>query len=227
MSFKLVLVLLAFAGLLGIAIGYGLRWLVSLGQKGSVELEIKQIRLEAKEEAQNVVDVAEEKAEKLIEDAKSSFAEKEKRFAEKEGYLDQRQLDLDREGERLKDQAEKIQTLKERADEFLGQQRRELERVSHLTEAEAKDKLLEVVKEHHKEDLAVRLQKLERDGKERVEEKARDLLVNAIHRFGNNVNAETLTTSVTLPSDDIKGKLSEKRGETFARLSTRVVLMSG
>ena len=46
MSFKLVLVLLALAGILGIVIGYFLRWLVSLGQKGSVELQIKQMLLE-------------------------------------------------------------------------------------------------------------------------------------------------------------------------------------
>ena len=73
MSFKLILVLLALAGILGILIGYSLRWLVSLGQKGSVELEIKQMLLDSKEEAKNVLDVAEEKAHELENELREEF----------------------------------------------------------------------------------------------------------------------------------------------------------
>ena len=215
MSFKLVLVLLAFAGLLGIAIGYGLRWLVSLGQKGSVELEIKQLRLEAKEEAQNVLDVAEEKAEKLIADTEERFAAKEKRFAEKESYLDKRQLDIDREADRLKAQIDEVRIVKERADALVEKRTHELETVAHVSEKEARDELLMIAKKRHEEDIAARLQKLDLYGKEQLEEKAREILVTAIHRLGNNVNAETLTTSVVLPSDDIKGKIIGKEGRNI------------
>lgn len=215
MSFKLVLVLLALAGLLGIAIGYGLRWLVSLGQKGSVELEIKQLRLDAKEESQNVIDVAEKKSEKIIEEARLSFADKEKRFADKEAYLDKRQLDLDREARRLKEQVGEVRVVKEKADKLVIERTRALEAVAHLSDDEAKEILISDAKKRHEEDISIRLQKLDVHGKERLEEKARDILVTAIHRMGNAVNAEVLTTSVALPSDDIKGKIIGKEGRNI------------
>ena len=54
MSLKIILVLLILAGLIGTAFGYFLRWIISLGKRGSMELEIKQMMLEAKEEAKRI-----------------------------------------------------------------------------------------------------------------------------------------------------------------------------
>ncbi|MEK7613311.1 MAG: ribonuclease Y [Patescibacteria group bacterium] len=222
MSFKLILVLLALAGILGILIGYFLRWLVSLGQKGSVELEIKQMLLDSKEEAKNVLDVAEEKAHELENELREEFREKEeslfakdRRIGEKEAYLDKRQLDIDQEATRIKEQIQEVRTIKERADALIETREKELESVARLTEAEAKQELFESLRKNHEEDILVRLQKLEIDGKERLEAKARDILTSTIHRLGNSVNAETLSTSVPLPSDDIKGKIIGKEGRNI------------
>lgn len=222
MSIKLILVLLALAGIVGMFAGYFLRWLVSLGQKGSVELEIKQMLLDAKEEAKNVLDVAADKAEELEEELREEFREKEevllqkdRRIGEKESYLDKRQLDLDHEATRIKEQIQEVRTLKERADNLVIEREKELERVAHLSEAEAQEALFESFRKNHEEDILVRLQKLDIDGKERLEAKARDILVTAIHRLGNAVNTETLSTSVTLPSDDLKGKIIGKEGRNI------------
>lgn len=222
MSFKLILVLLALAGLFGIAIGYFLRWLVSLGQKGSVELEIKQMLLEAREEAKNVINVAEEKAEALEGELREDFRKKEetllvkdRRIVEKESYLDRRQADLDREAERLKEQAHEVRTLRERAEALIGERERALEQVALLSEDEAKEELFEAFQKNHEGDILARLQKLDISGKERLEAKARDILVSAIHRLGNSVHAEVLSTSVPLPSDDLKGKIIGKEGRNI------------
>ncbi len=222
MSFKVILVLLALAGLFGIGIGYFLRWLVSLGQKGSVELEIKQLLLEAREEAKNVINVAEEKAElleaELREDVRKkeeTLLEKDRRIGEKEAYLDRRQADLDREASRLKEQVEEVRALRDRAEGLIVEREEALEAVARLSEDEAKEELLEALKKSHEEDILARLQKLEISGKERLENKARDILVSIIHRLGNSVHAETLSTSVPLPSDDLKGKIIGKEGRNI------------
>src|SRR5262249_52941716 len=102
MSFKLVLVLLALAGIIGLVAGYFLRWLVSLGRKGSMELEIKQIMLDAREEAKGVVREAEKKAGEIEGKLRDEFREKEDRIGKKEQYLDERELGLDKEAERVK-----------------------------------------------------------------------------------------------------------------------------
>lgn len=222
MSFKLVLVLLALSGIFGIVIGYFLRWLVSLGQKGSVELQIKQMMLEAREESKNILNVAEKKAETVEEDMRESmkqkeelFVVKETRLGEKESFLDKRQLDLDKEADRIKDQVEKVRELRSEAEELIGERERALQNVSGLSEKEARAELLESFKKSHESDLLARLQKLEIDGKERFENKARDILASAIHRLGNAVNHEVLATSIPLPSDDIKGKIIGKEGRNI------------
>ena len=222
MSFKLVLVLLALSGILGIFIGYFLRWLVSLGQKGSVELQIKQMMLEAREESKNILNVAEKKAEMFEDEIREGlkqkeelFAVKETRLGEKESFLDKRQLDLDKEADRVKDQVEKVREVRSQAEELIEERERALQSVSGLSEKEARAELLESFKKSHESDLLARLQKLEIDGKERFENKARDILASAIHRLGNAVNHEVLATSIPLPSDDIKGKIIGKEGRNI------------
>ena len=235
MSFKLILVLLALAGIIGIAVGYFLRWLVSLGQKGSVELEIKQLLLDAKEESKNLIDIAEKKAEGIETALRDEFKEKEaallakdKRSIEKESYLDKRQLDLDREAERIKEQIQEVRTIKERADSLVLAREKELEKVAGVSQEDAKGELVESLRKNHEEDILARLQKLDIEGKERLEAKARDILVTVIHRMGNAVTTELLSTSVPLPSDDIKGKIIGREGRnirTFERATGVDVLV--
>jgi len=222
MSFKIILVLLVLSGVVGIAAGYFLRWLVSLGQKGSAELAVKQILLEAREEAKNIVGEAEKKTAGLDDRLREEFkqkedtlAEKDKRIGQKEGYLDQRQLDIDKEAERIKAQIEEVKKIKERADGLVIEREKELERVAGLSEDEAKGQLFETLERNHEEDMLVRIQKLEIDGKERLEAKARDILTTAIHRMGNSVHSDVMTTSVPIPSDDIKGKIIGKEGRNI------------
>lgn len=222
MSFKLVLVLLALAGVVGIVAGYFLRWIVSLGRKGSMELEIKQTMLDAREEAKKVIEAAEKRAEEIadkvrdeVKEREEQIVEKDKRMGEKEAYLDRRQLDIDKEAERIKEQIEEVKKIKEKADNLVAEREKELEKVAHLTEKEAEERLMTAVEKKHEEDMLVRIQKLEIDGKERLEAKARDILTTAIHRLGNSVHADVLTTSIPIPSDDVKGKIIGKEGRNI------------
>jgi ribonuclease Y len=222
MSIKLILVLLALAGVIGIAVGYFLRFIVALGKKGSMELEIKQMMLDAREEAKKVVAEAEKKADELSAEIREEVAgrekaliDKEKRLGEKESFLDKRQLDIDKEADRIKGQIDEVRAIKEKADALVGERQAALERVAGLSEEQAKNQLFDAIKKEHEEDLLVRMQKLELFGKEELEKKARDILTTAIHRIGNAVNTDVMTTSVPLPSDDIKGKIIGKEGRNI------------
>ncbi len=222
MSLKVVLVLLAAAGLAGIGIGYVIRWLVALGQKGSAELQIKQRLLEAREEAKRIVEEAEKGVSKLemglreeMRLKEEALVAKEKRVGEKESFLDKRQLDFDREAERIKAQIEEVKKIKERADALVLERERAVQEVAKLTEEEACEQVLKNIEKNHEEDLMVRIQKLEIDGKERLESKAREILTTAIHRMGNSVHTDVLTSSIPIPSDDIKGKIIGREGRNI------------
>lgn len=235
MSTITVLIIVAVTGVVGIGAGYFLRLLISLGQKGSVELQIKQKLLEAREEAKNIVAEGEKKAGTLeaglrdeLRLKEESLVGKEKRTGEKEAFLDKRQLDIDREADRIKAQIDEVRKIKERADNLIIEREKALETVAKLTEEEAKAELMKTIENDHEEDMMVRIQKLEIEGKERLELKARDILTTAIHRLGNSVHAEVLSTNVPLPSEDMKGKIIGREGRnirTFERATGVDVLV--
>jgi len=68
-----------------------------------------------------------------------------------------------------------------------------VEAAAHLSQEEAKEEVLKTVERNSEEDILVRMQKLEIDGKERLDAKAREILTTAIHRMGNSVHADVLT----------------------------------
>lgn len=217
-----ILLLSGGAAVAGIAIGYFLRRIVSLGQKGSVELEVKQLILDAKEESKKITDEALKKEAKLLEEVKEIEKEKntqlkktEDRLIKKEETLDKRHQDIEAEYEVLKEKVVEVKKVKEKADELERERTAELERVAGLTREDAKNELLAVVEKESQEDLLVRMQKIEQSAGEKVERRARDMLVTAIHRLGNSVASEVLVTAVTIPNDEIKGKIIGKEGRNI------------
>ncbi len=222
MSLKVILVLLAFIGIIGIGFGYFLRWIVALGKKGSVELEIKQMMLDAKEEANHIIEKGETKGKEHAETLSGELKEKEDgikknedRLIKKEELLDKRQTDIDTEVDNIKTRVAEIQEIKEKTKEIQNQKSLELEKVAKLSEEDAKKQLLEVVEKEYEEDILVRIQKLEVQGKERLERKAQDILSASIYRLGNAVNSDVLSTTVSIPNDEIKGKIIGKEGRNI------------
>jgi len=222
MSLKLLVLLLGVVGLAGIGFGYFLRWLVSLGKKGSMELRIRQMELAAREEAKKITDNAEEKAAKVTEELKKTEKEKEierkkteERWIKKEELLDKRQTDIDKEVEGIKSKIEEIKEIRERTLGVEEQKNKELQRVSGLSHDAARKELFSVLDKQYEEDLAVRIQKLESTGTEKLEQRAKEILTAAIHRLGNSVASDVLTTTVTIPNDEIKGKIIGKEGRNI------------
>ena len=174
MQLAIILVFIGLAAIIGGIFGYFLRWVISLGKKGSMELNIKQMMLEAKDEAQRIVDEAEEKSEKIINEARSETKEKEEkikkteeRLIKKEELLDNRQVDIDKSIETLKQKAEDVEKIQHQAEDLVTKRQEVLEQTAGLTKDQAKDELLKAVEQESEEDIIVRLQKLEQEGEDR------------------------------------------------------------
>jgi len=217
-----ILISVAGAGLFGLALGYFLRWILTLGKRGSMELEIKKMTLTAKEEAQKIIEEADKKSDEILEKVKSEEKEKEvqnkkteERFINKEGLLDKRQLDIDKQAEEIKARISEIKILREQAEEIEGQKRKELEKVSGLSEAEATEKLIKDIEKKDEDDLLIRIQKLETVNTEKLEKKAKEILSTIIQRLASSTASDVMSTNVTLPSDDIKGKIIGKEGRNI------------
>jgi ribonucrease Y len=222
MSLKIVIVLIGIAGLIGIGLGYFLRWIISLGKRGSLELEVKQMMIDAREEAKRITDEAEKKAVQSadirlagLKEKETELKQNEHRLIKKEELLDNRQIDIDKEVEEIKKKVEEIRQIREQAEELRNKERAELERVAGISKGEAYEELIRTMERENEEDLMVRIKKLESAGMEKIDRKAREILVSTIHRLGSSVTSDIMTTSLTLPSDEIKGKIIGKEGRNI------------
>ncbi len=210
------------AAIVGVVVGYYLRLIISLGKKGSVDIQIKQLLLSAKEEATRIVDEAKKKADEKEEEMRAREIEKEgeqkkteDRLIKKEELLDARQVEIDRESENIKTQADDIKKIKDEAIKVVEAQTEKLSAIARLSQDDAKAELMKQIEEKSSEDFLVRMQKLEADSDEKFERRAKDILATVIQRFSGSVAAELMTTSVNIPNEDIKGKIIGKEGRNI------------
>jgi len=206
----------------GIGFGYLLRLLISLGKKGSMELDIKQMELSSREEAQRIILEAEARGEEIVKKTQTEFKEREgrtkkteDRLVKKEEFLDKRQLDLDREAENVKKKATEVVSLREKTEALVEARQTELAKVAGLSHAEAKKELLKTVEKEAEEDLLIRMQKLETEGEERLEARTKEVLSIAIQRLAVSTSSAMMGTAVSLPSDELKGKIIGKEGRNI------------
>jgi ribonuclease Y len=213
----------------GIGFGYGIRQIVARFQKRSLETSVKEILLQAREEANRISEEAERKFESRMAELRQTereyeieFKQVKDFFVKKEGVLDKRQADMDREYEDLKKKIEDVRILKEKIADNIKKQEESLVTIAGMTQEQARDAIIEDAEEKYSEDLMVRLRKLDLYGEEKYKQRAQSILVNAIHRLASSTAHESTTTTVQIENEDIKGKIIGKEGRnirTFERIT--------
>ena len=222
MSLKIVALIAVLVGALGVAIGYYLRLIISLGKKGSMELEIRQMMLTAEEKAKKVIIDTEIKSVEIMKEIKEETKQKEEKFRQtedrlikKEGFLDTRQIEIDKEVENIKQKVAEIKEIRERAEKIEAQKNVELLSIAKMSEEDAKNKLLSSMEIKYEEDLLGKMKKLEDNGEEQLEHKAREILVSSIQRLSTSVAPDIMSTILSIPSDEMKGKIIGKEGKNI------------
>tara|TARA_B100002051_G_scaffold273287_1_gene311763 strand:+ start:20892 stop:22421 length:1530 start_codon:yes stop_codon:yes gene_type:complete len=212
-------VALAIALFLGIVGGYIVRYLHAQSKKNSLELTLKEKEITAEKKALKIVEEAEKKAEQIEKEAKAErkhleekLEQKEERLGKKEEILDERQIDIDSEKESLKEKVEQIKSIKSQLDARGEEADQKLAEVAGLNKEEAFERIIQKAEHERAEDIYERIQKIERAGEEQFETKAQNLLLAAIHRVGNTMSPNLMTSHVEIPSDDLKGKVIGKEG---------------
>ena len=213
----------------GLLIGYLLRQLVASRSVSSAESKAEGLVTEAKSQSQDILLEAKNKALKVLEEAKKE--EKERRdqvfkienlLTKKEGDLEQKSKELQSEKDTLKSKAVELTSIKTDLETVRQKQLSELERVAGLNREEAKVELMAKTEEEYKDDFYKQIKKLEQGQKEELDKKAKEILTLAIQRYSGSHIADVTTTVVSLPSDDVKGKIIGKEGrniKTIERLT--------
>jgi len=209
----------------GLVAGYLIRQLIASKNANSAETQIKRQLEEAKTQSKEVLLEAKDKAVKILEDAKDQEKEhlailsrQEERLGSQMKKLEQRENEIDGSKKDLERQISQVKTIKQESEDLRKQSEVVLEQIAKLTEEEAKAKLLAQVEENHKTELVSAIVKMEKNKIEELEKKAQEIMTVAIQRYARSHISEITTSTVNLPSDELKGRIIGKEGRNIRTL---------
>jgi len=134
---------------------------------------------------------------------------------DKERDLDERAKKLEGARESIEKGKEEAESIKNELRDIRKKQLSALEKISKLDREKAKEKLLQIVEKDYRKDILSHIKKIEDETREESDKKARDILATVIQRLAGEVTAETTVTAVTLPSDEMKGRIIGREGRNI------------
>lgn len=218
-------------GLAGIAAGYAVRYLVvetkvrSASDRSaeilaearrSAETIKREAAIDAKDEAHRIRQEAEEEA----RERRKELQQQERRLVQKEESLDRKAESLERKEAALAKKAESLQKQQARVEELIQTQMRELERIAGLTAEQAREMLLKQTENEVKHEMAMMIKEIESQAKEEAERRANNIIALAIQRCAADHVAETTVSVVSLPNDEMKGRIIGREGRNIRTLET-------
>jgi ribonuclease Y len=217
--------------IVGAAIGFFLRKQTAESKIGSAEQQAKTILDEAEKQAQAAkrekIIEAKEEVHKLRKDLeqesrerRAEFQRMERRLLQKEESLDKKTAFMENKEEEFKNKEDEIATIRERIEETFRKQLAELERLSGMSTEEAKEILLSRVRDEVKHEMAMMIKDIEGQAKEEAEKKARHIITYAIQKFAADHVSETTVSVVSLPNDEMKGRIIGREGRNIRTLET-------
>ena len=206
----------------GFFVGYWIRKKKALSMADSAEAKAEKILNETKAKQKELMLQGQDKALKIIEDAKREEEKRRKeinnlqaRLEKRETAFSQKLLELQDKQQQLYDKVNKVQEVKEKIKEIKQEQLDKLEKVAKMSKDEAREVLFKNVEEEMKEDLMVRINKIEKEASETLEEKSRDIMIGVMQRLVSSYTPEVTTTAVDLPSDEMKGRVIGREGRNI------------
>src|SRR5438094_880721 len=167
------------------------------------ETQMKEMVLEAKEEAHRIRMSLEQE----VREARAELQRSERRVQKKEESIDRKLEDLDRKEQAVTAKELEIGRTRERVNDALAEQVKELERISGMTRVEARTTILTNLEKELSQEMAQKIREGEEVVKEESEKRARNILVTAMQRVAAEQTAETSVSVVAIPSDEMKGRI--------------------
>ncbi|MFC4766380.1 ribonuclease Y [Effusibacillus consociatus] len=221
----------AVALVLGIAAGYFWRRNIAEGKTAAAELRAAHIVEEATREAEAkkkeaILEAKEEvhklraEAEKDIRERRNEIQRLERRLLQKEEALDRKTDAIEKRAESLTNKERLVEEQREKVEQLYKQQIAELERISGLSQEDAKAILLANVEAECRHEAAILMKEIEQQAKDEADKKAREIIATAIQRCAADHVAETTVSVVSLPNDEMKGRIIGREGRNIRALET-------
>ncbi|MDP2872980.1 MAG: ribonuclease Y [Bacillota bacterium] len=221
----------AVALVVGIGVGFQWRKLAAEARVGSAEAQAARIIGEANRDGEarkreSLVAIKEEtlrmrnEVEREAKERRNELLRTERRLTQKEESLDRKSESLEKREEGLRRRDQDLVQLEKAAADLHTQQVAELERVSGLTSADAKELLLCNVEQEIRVEAAQLARDIEQAARENADRKAREVIALAIQRSAADHAAEATVSVVALPNDEMKGRIIGREGRNIRTLET-------
>jgi ribonuclease Y len=217
--------------LAGLTLGWTIRWLYARFQLTASEQRAERIKQDAIKEAEaKRKEILLEAKEKVIQERNQQERETRERRAElqrlerrvlqKEDAIDKKVAQIERTEQVLADKEKSCQERENAISKEEERYRQELERISGLSADQAKALIIKDLENEAKHDAQVLINKIEQEANLAGEKKARDILVATIQRLATEVTGDVTVTTVTLPNDEMKGRIIGREGRNIRALET-------
>lgn len=189
-------------------------------QKRESLLEVKEESIRTRNELEKEAARTRNELEKETKERRAEVSRLEKRVQQKEENVDKKTEAVEKRESAIAAKEEAIAKREAEISKLNEQRLQELERISGMTSEQAKDYLLKVVEEDVKHETAVMVKELTSRAKDEADKKAKEIVVGAIQRCAADHVAETTISVVSIPSDQVKGKIIGREGRNIRTLET-------
>ncbi len=217
--------------LAGILLGWLIRWLYARFQLSSLEQRAERVTQDAIKEAEAlkkelVIEAKDtllqerNQQEKEFRERRSELQRLDRRLIQKEENLERKSTEIERQQKSISDREGKLVEREETLEHEEERWRSELERIAGISAEEAKNLIIQSLQNEAKHDAQAIINKIEQDAQLTAEKKAREVLVSTIQRLATDISSEITVTSVSLPNDEMKGRIIGREGRNIRTLET-------
>lgn len=210
------------AAAVGIAIGYYVFRARASNKQKSAGSKAEKLLANAEAKSKELLLAAQDEALKVKESGKQEETERRKqleaaesRVAARESTLDRKEKALDEKTEKLEADRTEVKALKDEIAKVKERQLANLEKVAKLKQSEAKDVLLKMVEKEFAEQMAKKVRQMEAEAKEDGEARAKKVIATVIQRYAADQSAEMTVTTVSIPNEEVKGRIIGKEGRNI------------
>lgn len=215
----------------GIVLGYIIRFVIAKMNLNSAEMKSDKIIQDAIKDAENKrknlissanseIQKEKHKLENESKDRRAELQKLENRVLQREANIDKKSQYLEDKEKSIENKTKQIKEKEEKLDRIIEEEKRELEKISGFSAEEAKEALIREIEEDAKKAASKIVDNIEKNAIETGERKAREIIVQTIQRISSDVTQETSVTSVSLPSEEMKGRIIGREGRNIRMLET-------
>ena len=199
---------------IGAVLGYFARQSIAKRDAKTIEAKLQKRIEKAREEAALIL----EEARKKGEGKRRELLNTEEVLLKRERILEQKISEFDRSQKEFQEKIERLKQVKEEIESLRGKIIQNLEKVANLSREEAKKELFEQIEKEFQKEILERLKKLEMDREDRFEKRAKEILATVIQKYALPQTQEMTTSTISLPNEEIKGRIIGKEGRNIRTL---------